>query len=79
MHCFVYMCWNGLVNATLLWKSECVQLVSSPICINLLYIWYLAAVEFDAGFAHAEVEHSGPHVVLDLPVIEQLADVVLKI
>lgn len=45
----------------------------------LFYIWDLAAVEFDAGFAHAEIEHPVPHVVLNLPVVEQLADVVLKI
>lgn len=39
----------------------------------------LAAVELDPRLAHAEVEDSGPHVVLEQPVVQQLADVVLKV
>lgn len=45
----------------------------------LLYIWDLAAVEFDTRLSHAEVEDPRIHVVLDLPVIKQLAYVVLEV
>jgi hypothetical protein len=46
----------------------------------ILYLfWYLVAVELDARLAHAEIEDSGPHVVLDHPVVQQFADVVLKV
>jgi hypothetical protein len=46
---------------------------------SLFCFRYLASVELHTRLAHAEVEVLCPHVVLDDPVVEQLADVVLEV
>ena len=45
----------------------------------LFRFWDLVAVELHPRLAHAEIEDSGPHVVLEHPVVQHFADVVLKV
>jgi hypothetical protein len=57
--------------------------MEKPFCLSAGFIlfcfWDLVAVELDPRLAHAEVEDSGTHVVLEQPVVQQLADVVLQV